>query len=149
MRLTLQTDYSLRVLMYLGVTGDRLVTIKEISEKYDISKNHLMKVVHQLSQHGYLETVRGKNGGMKLGLEPAEIGVGALVRKTEPDLAVAQCFMEKGGCRLEPGCRLSGVLGEALAAFLAVLDKYSLADLLINPSSLSGLLDLPFETAKV
>ncbi|PCI62706.1 MAG: Rrf2 family transcriptional regulator [Kordiimonadales bacterium] len=142
MRLTLQTDYSLRVLMLLGVTGDRLVTIKEISETYDISKNHLMKVVHHLSVLGYLDTVRGKNGGMRLGREPSEVGIGALVRQTEPDMALVQCFPggTKGGCRLETGCQLNGVLGEALAAFLAVLDKYTLADLLAQPALLSGLL---------
>ena len=89
MRLTLQTDYSLRVLMHSGVTRDRLVTIKEISEKFDISKNHLMKVVHHMAPLGYLATVRGKNGGMKLGLESTATVLGVLVRKTEPDMAVA------------------------------------------------------------
>ncbi|MBL4788502.1 MAG: Rrf2 family transcriptional regulator [Kordiimonadaceae bacterium] len=145
MRLTLQTDYSLRVLMLLGVTGERLVTIKEISETYDISKNHLMKVVHHLSGLGYLDTVRGKNGGMRLGREPSEVRIGALVRQTEPDMALVQCFPggTKGGCRLEAGCQLNGVLSEALAAFLAVLDKYTLADLLAQPALLAGLLGVP------
>lgn len=147
MRLTLQTDYSLRVLMYLGVTRDKLVTIKEISECYGISKNHLMKVVHQLSLLGYLDTTRGKNGGMRLKLEPEAVSLGALVRKIEPDMSIVECFMERSCCRVEPGCRLSGIMSEALSAFLAVLDKYTLADLLANPRGLASLLGVSFETA--
>lgn len=131
--------------MYLGVSEHRLVTIKEISECYDISKNHLMKVVHQMSQLGYIHTVRGKKGGIRLGLEPEAIGIGVLVRKIEPDMSIVECFMEKGCCRVEPGCRLSGILSEALSAFLAVLDKYTLADLLANPKGLSSLLGVEFE----
>lgn len=98
-----------------------------------------------MSQLGYIHTVRGKNGGMKLGLEPEAIGIGALVRKVEPDMSIVECFMDNGCCRVEPGCRLSGVLSEALSAFLAVLDKYTLADLLANPKGLSSLLGVEFE----
>lgn len=136
----MQTDYTLRVLMFLGVTGDRLVTIKEIAETYDISKNHLMKIVHQLSLQGYIETTRGKNGGMRLKKEPQQINIGKLVRKTEPDMSIVECFMNQGTCRLEGGCELTGVMAEALGAFLSVLDKYTLADLLKQPKKLSALL---------
>lgn len=144
MRLTLHTDYSLRVLMYLGVSGSRFVTIKEIADCYGISKNHLMKVVHHMSQMGYIETVRGKKGGLRLALDPEAISLGALIRKTEPDMAVVECFMNRSGCRLEPGCRLSGILGEALNAFLSVLDEHTLSDLLANKKGLSSLLEVDY-----
>lgn len=142
MRLTLQTDYSLRVLMYLGVNRQRLATIREISDCYGISNNHLMKVVHQLGQLGYVEAIRGKNGGVRLGREPETISLGMLVRKVEPDMAIVECFMAENCCRVKPDCRLSGILSEALLAFLAVLDRYTLADLIAKPERLTSLLGL-------
>lgn len=142
MRLTLQTDYSLRVLMYLSVSRDRLATIKEISECYGISKNHLMKVVYQLGLHGYVETIRGKGGGLRLGREPDSFTIGDLVRATEPDMALVGCFAEGKDCRVEPGCKLKGVMADALTAFLAVLDEYTLADIVSNPKGISQLLGL-------
>ena len=92
MHITRYTDFSLRVLIYLAVQGDRLSTIKEIAESYDISKNHLMKIVHQLNRKGYIETVRGKNGGMRLQMAPRDINIGILVRETEEDLNIVECF---------------------------------------------------------
>ena len=110
MRLTLWTDYALRTLIYVGAKGGRLSTIAEIAESFDVSKTHLMKVVNRLGQQGYIETVRGKGGGIRLGRPPAEIRVGAVVRETEEDLAVMGCLAETGFCRIawasHPRCGL-------------------------------------------
>lgn len=131
MRLTAYTDYTLRTLMHLGFNRDRLVTIQNIAELHGISRNHLMKVVHQLGLSGMVETVRGRNGGLRLNKEPAEIGIGEVVRNTETDFYMAECF-ERGndGCVYAPSCALKGVLGSATAAYLAVLDGVTLDDLI-------------------
>jgi Rrf2 family nitric oxide-sensitive transcriptional repressor len=128
-QLTRYSDYSLRVLIYLALDPNRLVTIEDIARSYDISKTHLMKVVHQLGLAGYVETVRGRGGGLRLARPPEEIGVGELVRATEESMALAECFQPSGRCAIEPACGLRPVLHEALAAFLAVLDRYTVADL--------------------
>lgn len=130
MHITRYTDYSLRVLIYLAVQGDRLATIQEIADSYEISKNHLMKVVHQLNKKGYIETVRGKKGGMRMLMAPTEIRVGVLVRETEQDLSIVECFTSKNACKISPVCGMKGMFGEALEAFLAVLDKHTLADVI-------------------
>jgi Rrf2 family nitric oxide-sensitive transcriptional repressor len=130
MHITRYTDYSLRVLIYLAQQGDRLTTIQEIADSYDISKNHLMKVVHQLNKKGYIETVRGKKGGMRLHMEPESINVGVLVRETEHDLSIVECYSDKNACKITPVCGLKPMFGEALHAFLAVLDKYTLKDVM-------------------
>lgn len=131
MRLTRYTDYSLRVLIYLGTKPERLATISEIAAYYGISRNHLMKVVHQLGTLGYIETLRGKGGGIRLALPPAEIGIGKVVRDTEENLDIVECFNpENRGCVILPVCQLKSVLGEALESFLATLDLYTLEDLL-------------------
>lgn len=140
MRLTRYTDYCLRVLMYVGLKGEELSTIKEVAERYDISKNHLMKVVYQLSQLGYVETVRGKNGGFRLRLAPEQINLGRLVRDTEEDLALVECFTPDNNCQITSACRLKNLLREALQAFVAVLDRYTLADLLQTEGELRQLL---------
>jgi len=130
-QLTRYSDYSFRVLIYLALAPERLVTIEEISQRYGISKAHLMKVVHQLGRDGFLETVRGRNGGLRLGRRPEEIRVGDVVRATEENLALVECFEAGGGeCTIVSACGLRPVLHEALAAFLAVLDRYTLADLI-------------------
>ncbi|MCK8515868.1 Rrf2 family transcriptional regulator [Methylonatrum kenyense] len=144
MRLTLYTDYALRVLIYLGVRGgdgDR-ATITEIAERYAISRNHVMKVVYQLGKLGYIETVRGKGGGLRMKMRPENINVGVLVRQTETDMAIVECFGSSGRCRLAPDCRLQGMLKEALDAFMGVLDQYTLADILDNRQSLRQMLGL-------
>jgi len=130
MRLTTFSDYSLRVLIYLGVHPGELSTVAGIAQAYGISANHLTKVVHHLGQCGYVETVRGKGGGMRLAREPERINLGELVRATEEQRLV-ECF-EAGTstCRIESACALRGILGEALEAFFAVLDRHTLADLL-------------------
>ncbi len=130
MRLTRYTDYSLRVLIYLGLQPERLSSIREIAEAYGISESHLMKVVQALGQTGYVATLRGRGGGLKLAKSPHEINLGEVVRKTEDDVALVECFAEDGACRIEAPCRLRHLLKEALEAFFAVLDRHSLADLL-------------------
>jgi len=130
MRLTLWTDYALRTLIYIGVKGERLSTIAEIADSFDISKPHLMKVVNKLGQQGYVETVRGKGGGIRLARKPGQIRVGAVVRDTEEELAVLGCLAEPGFCRIQGCCVLRRALREATQAFLHTLDGYTLAELL-------------------
>lgn len=136
MHITRYTDYSLRVLMYVALKGEELSTIREIAESYDISKNHLMKVVQELNSKGYLHAIRGKNGGLRLRGRPEEINLGELVRSTEQDLTLVECFGSGSQCALTPACRLKGVLGEALEAFFRVLDSYTLADLVAPEKTL-------------
>lgn len=130
MRLTAFTDYSLRVLIYLAVSGENSTTIAQIAHDYGISKNHLMKVVQELSQKGYLIAIRGKNGGLRLSRPPAEINIGELVRAMENDLAIAECFGKNNNCILTPACSLQILFNEALDAFFGVLDTYTLEDIL-------------------
>jgi Rrf2 family transcriptional regulator, nitric oxide-sensitive transcriptional repressor len=130
MRLTLWTDYALRTLIYVGANAGRLSTIAEIAESFDISKTHLMKIVNQLAQQGYLQSVRGKGGGIRLGRAAERIGVGAVVRNTEEELDVMGCLSGAGFCRIEGCCVLRGALRKATLAFLESLDDYTLADLL-------------------
>lgn len=130
MHITRYTDYSLRVLLFLALEKDRLSTIQEISDSYNISSNHLMKVVHALNKKGYIETVRGKNGGMRLRMDPDDIRIGVLVREMEPDMSLVECFSPDNKCVITPVCGLKAVLGEALKNFLSTLDKYTLADML-------------------
>ena len=142
MRLTLHTDFSLRVLIHVGLNDGKLTTIKDIAQSFGISKAHLMKVVNDLSQKGYLDTVRGRNGGIRLMHEPRDINIGQVVRDTEDQLAVIGCLAHKGYCPIEQVCVLRGALRNATEAFLAVLDAHTLADL-IKPQRvlLSLLLD--------
>ena len=130
MRLTRFTDYALRVLILLGVTDDRLVTIDEVGDRYGISANHLMKVVHRLGTCGYIETVRGKGGGIRLARRPESIRLGDVVRDFEEGLALVECFNKASNtCPIEPDCQLKGVLRDSLRAFLGKLDEHTLADL--------------------
>ncbi|MES2323587.1 MAG: Rrf2 family transcriptional regulator [Pseudomonadota bacterium] len=138
MRLTAYTDYTLRTLIYLAMHRDRLATIGDIADLHGISKNHLMKVAHQLGVLGLVETVRGRNGGMRLGRDPADINIGEVVRNSETDFYMAECFdAASNSCSLAPGCALKGVLGAATAAYLAVLDAVTLADL-VSPKGKAG-----------
>ncbi|MFQ3789800.1 Rrf2 family transcriptional regulator [Halomonas sp. A29] len=130
MHLTRYTDYALRVLIYLAVKGEERATIHEIAESFGVSRNHLMKVVQDLSHRGYIITIRGKNGGMVLNRSPEEITLGALVRDTEHELGLVECLRDSNDCIITPACRLKPILNEALGAFLAVLDQYTLADML-------------------
>lgn len=130
MQITRYTDYSLRVLIYLSMRRDRLTTIQEIADSYQISKNHLMKVVHQLNRKGYIETVRGKSGGMRMHREPRSINIGVLVRETEQHLNIVECFSSEGRCVISPVCDLKSAFNHALKAFLETLDEYTLEDVL-------------------
>jgi Rrf2 family transcriptional regulator, nitric oxide-sensitive transcriptional repressor len=142
-RLTVYTDFSLRVLIFLALKADGLATIAEIAEAYRISKNHLMKVVHQLGVAGYVETVRGKGGGLRLARPAEEIVVGQVVRRTEPDMALVPCFdPATNSCAILPGCALRGILSEAKVAFLSVLDRHTLADLVRSRAPLQRSLSL-------
>ncbi len=133
MRLTLQSDYALRVLMYAGIKEEKLSTIPEIVACFEISRGHVMKVVHRLGQLGYLETIRGKGGGIRLARKPGEISVGAVIRDMEVELGVLGCLREGSGyCPIETCCVLRGALRDATSAFLAVLDRYTL-DELVKP----------------
>ncbi len=127
MHITRYTDYSMRVLIYLAVQGDRLATIQEIADSYDISKNHLMKVVHQLK--GLYRDVKG---GIRLHMAPEDINVGVLVRETEQDMNIVECFSSSNACRITPVCGLKSMFAEALKAFLETLDNYTLADVVQN-----------------
>lgn len=147
MKLTTFSDYTLRVLMYLAMDRDRLATIPEIASAYGVSENHLMKVVHQLARSGVVESVRGKGGGIRLALAPAEIRIGRIVRASEGSGPVVECHPEAGSgatahasCRIAPVCRLAGVLATAFDAFYASLDAYTLADLIVEPRALGILL---------
>jgi Rrf2 family nitric oxide-sensitive transcriptional repressor len=133
-RLTSFSDYALRVLMYAAAHKDALITIEETATRYRVSRTHLMKVVNLLTRAGYLKAVRGRSGGLTLGKPPQDIGLGEVVRATEPDFALVECFATGGHCLITPACRLRGVLGEALQAFNATLDRYTLADLLLDPA---------------
>lgn len=142
MRLTTFSDYTLRTLMYLALRPQALCTIDEIADAYGISAHHLTKVVHQAAQAGEIETIRGQGGGLRLGRPPDAINIGAVLRRTEPDLAIVPCFGTGSACVIQPTCVLQGVLGDALAAFLAVLDRTSLADLVRPKRRLLELLEL-------
>jgi Rrf2 family nitric oxide-sensitive transcriptional repressor len=141
MRLTVYTDYALRVLMYLALKEDGLATIAEIARSYGISKNHLMKVAHELGVGGYVETVRGRHGGLRLAKDVDAIILGEVVRRTEPDMAVVSCFKPiDGPCTIKPCCVLRDALARACGAFIDVLDGYSLGDLIRPKSRLRKLL---------
>lgn len=133
MRLTNFSDYALRVLMYAAAQSDRLITIEETAELYGVSRAHLMKVANQLTRAGYLRAVRGRSGGLTLAKRPNRIKLGEVLRATEPDFALVECFTQDNQCLISPRCRLRGALREALAAFTGTLDKYTLADLLLSP----------------
>jgi Rrf2 family nitric oxide-sensitive transcriptional repressor len=141
MRLTAYTDLSLRVLMYLALHPDRRPTIAEIADRYRVSKAHLMKVVYQLGLMGYVETTRGKGGGLALAKRLEDMTVGEIVRKTEPDMALVACFdPDATPCVIAPACRLKGKMNEARAAFLKVLDDCTLAEVMGNRPALEVLL---------
>jgi Rrf2 family transcriptional regulator, nitric oxide-sensitive transcriptional repressor len=139
MRLTLHTDYALRALIQVAIVGGKLITINHIAQSFDISKQHLMKVVNDLSRKGYLDTVRGRNGGIRLARQPRDIKIGQVVRDTE-ELDVIGCLQQRGYCPIQRICVLRGVLRDATEAFLAELDAYTLADLIKPRRELSSLL---------
>ena len=141
MQLTRQTDYAIRVMMFLGIQkDDRLVTISDIAYHFDISRNHLMKIVHRLGQKEYIQTVRGKYGGLRLERDPSSIKLGELVRDFETTLDVVDC--KKLTCPITGSCDLKPIMQKAQEAFLAVIDEYTLQNLLNNPADLRSLLGI-------
>lgn len=132
MRLTNFSDYAMRLLMF-AAAQDRLVTIEEAALVFDISRNHLMKIATVLTRAGFLKAVRGRSGGLVLGKLPEKISLGDVVRATEPDFALVECLSSDSQCIITRRCRLKGIFNEALDAFTATLDRYTLADLLLRP----------------
>ena len=172
MKLTDYSDYALRSLIYLAVKPDpqALANISDIADSYQISKSHLTKIIQQLGQLDYIETIRGKNGGIRLAKDPKDINLGALIKQIEPDFALVECFVDtvpsndsaekkglsitlinetdtesslfsKNGCVISPVCRLKGVFFEALTAFITVLENYTLADIISNKLQLAEILN--------
>lgn len=141
MKLTTFSDYTLRVLMFLALNRDRLATIPEIAAAYDISENHLMKVVHQLARAGVIESVRGKGGGIRLAHEPEAIRLGQIIRVSEGNAPIVECLSANvDTCRIALACRLAGILVRAFDALYTALDEYTLADLVQSPRGLTTLL---------
>lgn len=132
MKLTTFSDYALRVLMYAGAAGDRLVTIEETARIYSISQAHLMKVVNVLTKAGYLRGVRGRSGGFTLARRPKDINLGAVLRSTETDFALVECFTPANECLISNRCRLPKLFNKALAAFISTFDDYTLADVMLS-----------------
>ncbi len=130
MRLTTMSDYAMRLLMYVGGHPERLCTISEVANAYEISKPHLMKLTHRLGLAGWLETVRGRGGGMRLAVAPADINLGAVVRSIEPDFYLVDCLSRNTACTLTGSCKLTGIMSGALQSLMQYLDRYTLADLL-------------------
>ena len=139
MRLSEYTDYSLRVLMYCAAHPDRLVTIGELAEHHQVSKNHLMKVVNDLARQGVVETMRGRGGGLRLLQSADEIRVGAVVRAAETDFRLVECFDPASNtCTLSPECRLKQVFDSALQAYFGQLDNVTLADITLPTAPAQG-----------
>ncbi len=143
MRLTKFSDYALRTLLYAASRCEGLVTVEETAQFFGISQAHLKKVVMRLSSEGYLVAMRGHGGGFRLARPAAEINLGALLRKTEPDFGLVECFLTGNACRITAACRLPGALNAALSAFLVTLDRYTLADLLIDAGHFDKPLPVP------
>ena len=140
MKLTTFSDYTLRVLMYLALDTERLATIQGIADAYQISENHLMKVVHHLAKSGVVESLRGKGGGIRLALPPDQIRLGQVVRAAEGDGPIVECFSSNDTCRITPHCKLAGILKGAFDALYDSLDQYTLADLVKRPQPLVRML---------
>ena len=138
MRLTNFSDYALRMLMYAASAGGRLITIEETARAFKVSKTHLNKVANTLTRGGYLKAIRGRSGGLVLGLQPEMIRIGDVVRLTEPDFALVECFASGNQCVLTRCCKLSGMFGEAMASFQSTLDRYTLADVTLKPEDFLG-----------
>ncbi len=142
MRLNSFSDFSLRVLIYLGVSSEDLATAQQISQAYGISQNHLVKVIHNLARLGIIESFKGRGGGIRLALEPSDINIGELIRKLESESPLVECFTESSQCKLTPSCKLKNLLAEANEAFYNSLEEYSLDNILTPRSSLRKSLGL-------
>ncbi|KTD80320.1 DNA-binding transcriptional regulator [Legionella steigerwaltii] len=142
MQLTQFTDYSLRALIYIALRKDSC-TVKDITEAYGISNNHMIKIIHNLAKLGLIKTIRGKNGGILMAAQPGAINLGQLIARLEPHFDLVPCFnKEKANCCIAPVCKLKGILHEAQTAFMGILERYTLADVLHNPNELSVFLNI-------
>ncbi|MGB6310669.1 MAG: Rrf2 family transcriptional regulator [Steroidobacteraceae bacterium] len=147
MRLTLHTDYALRLLMLLAIEPENLHTIESVAHRYGISRNHLMKIAQTLTQSGCIESLRGRGGGLRLARPAESINLGDVVRATEDNFELVECFdRARNTCRIAAACGLRGPLDEALQAFLRVLDRYSLHDLVNSPRTLRSMRQLLLAT---
>jgi Rrf2 family nitric oxide-sensitive transcriptional repressor len=145
MNLTYYTNYSLRVMMYLGLHPASLASITQISEAFGISRNHLIKVVHNLARQGFIKTTRGRGGGLRLARDPKEINLGEVVRRTEPSFNIVECFDSGSNtCPITPLCELKNIIRSAEEAFLSVLARYTLADVLVKRRQMAALLKIPY-----
>ncbi|CAH1694127.1 HTH-type transcriptional regulator NsrR [Hyphomicrobiales bacterium] len=143
MRMTFHTDYAIRMLIYAALRPGGVCTVNDVAVAYGLSRNHLLKVALTLRDLGFIETIRGRSGGIRIAVAPEEINIGALVRSTEEDFSLVECMQGAGGaCVISPACRLKGVFAEALTAYLAVLNKYTLADIVRNRAVLQPLLGI-------
>ncbi len=143
MEISLYSDYSFRVLMYLACNSGDLTQIRNISDAYHISENHLVKVVQHLVRLGFVRSVRGRSGGVRLAKDPSEINLGEVFRRTEPNLKLASCFDEETNtCPLMGICHLQTAFEKALEAFIQVLDQITLAELIKDPQSIRGRLSM-------
>lgn len=133
MRLTNFSDYALRMLMYAASAGERLITIEEAARVFGVSKTHLNKVANTLTRAGFLRSVRGRSGGLTLGRAPKDICIGDVIRLTEPDFALVECFASGNQCVITQRCKLPRMLNDAMASFHATLDRYTLADIALMP----------------
>ncbi|XAT61504.1 Rrf2 family transcriptional regulator [Rhodobacteraceae bacterium Araon29] len=132
MRLTGFSDLSFRVLLFTATKQDKLVTIDEMNEFYSVSRGHLMKVVNALTRSGYLESIRGRSGGLRLARPPEDINLAAVLRETEADFSLVECMRAGNTCKLSPMCRLKSPLNEAMTAFMETLGKYTLEDIILQ-----------------
>ncbi len=136
MELSRFTDYSLRTLIYAGIHSDRIITVPEVAQAYGLSQNHLVKIANKLGKSGFLEVVRGRNGGFRLGMSPEKINLGEIVRTCE-NLAIVECLAADGGsCPINGACKLKGIVKEARDAFLETFDRYTLSDLIRSKRAL-------------
>lgn len=143
MRLTTYSDYALRMLVYLALKPEKQATIDEVAEAYGISRNHLTKLAFEMGKLGLVDTIRGRCGGLRLSRPPEDISVGEVIRATERDFQLVECFSTESTCRITRSCVLRSVFGEALEAFLEVLDDYTLADLIKPDRRLRKALAIP------
>lgn len=150
MRLTLQTDYALRMLIYLAINRGKPCRVTDVAAAYGISRNHLLKVALKLGRLGYVTTARGRTGGISLAVRPEDVNLGDVVRLMEDDFALTECMRSDGApCAISPACRLKGVVGKALEAFLSVFDEYTLADIAQDRPQLAKLLEMREVSEKI
>lgn len=146
MHMTLHTDYALRMLIYIGTRRDENCTVNEVASAYTLSHNHLLKVALTLRRAGFIETMRGRLGGIRLAMTPDLINIGSVVRTIEDDFELVEC-LGNGHCAISPVCRLKGIFADALQAYLSVLDKYTLQDVVRNRRGLATYLGIELKAA--